>query len=162
MIVFPEDCDRDLKRKEMMASSESGDGALNKERDSLLKEGEILKLRKEFWEEEELWKDGLVPGALDRWLESESKNKTTQVPQKKRKVVRIAVPDAYIHFIMENPTLMRWPNVPRINARCMPFRSSSMLRTARIRKPSLISTRLLALPMTKRRSQMMTDEKEKN
>ena len=77
-------------------------GAVNKERDSLLKEGEMLKLREEFWAAEDLWMDGLVEGALDRWLEERNK-----MPNKKRKVVRVAVPDAYIHFIMENPTLMR-------------------------------------------------------
>ena len=77
-------------------------GAVNKERDSLLKEGEMLKLREEFWAAEDLWMDGLVEGALDRWLEERNK-----MPNKKRKVVSVPVPDAYIHFIKENPTLMR-------------------------------------------------------
>ncbi|KAG2572482.1 hypothetical protein PVAP13_7KG140620 [Panicum virgatum] len=101
MIVFTEDCDRDLKSKEAAASMARA-GAVNKERDSLLKEGEMLKLREEFWAAEDLWMDGLVEGALDRWLEERNK-----MPNKKRKVVRVPVPDAYIHFIKENPTLMR-------------------------------------------------------
>ena len=63
-------------------------GAVNKERDSLLKEGEMLKLREEFCAAEDLWMDGLVEGALDRWLEE--RNKTPN--KKKRKVVRYLCP----------------------------------------------------------------------
>ena len=63
-------------------------GAVNKERDSLLKEGEMLKLREEFWAAEDLWMDGLVEGALDRWLEERNKTRNN----KKRKVVRYLCP----------------------------------------------------------------------
>ena len=83
--MFTEDCDRDLESKEAAASMA---GALDKERDSLLKEGEMLKLREEFWAAEDLWMDGLVEGALDRWLEE--RNKTPN--NKKRKVVRYLCP----------------------------------------------------------------------
>ncbi|CAD6244083.1 unnamed protein product [Miscanthus lutarioriparius] len=130
MIVFTEGCDLDLNRKEAAASEvfrdgpagragkkrkeataekkmkeaavlESGDGALKKEGDSLFKEGEMLKLREEYWEAALLWEDKLVPALL--W-------KITQVPtvdKKKKKVVKIIMPNAYIDDIIENPDMMR-------------------------------------------------------
>ena len=80
MTVFTEDCDRHLKRKEEEAASmawpagarkkrkkamtekrkeaitsDSSDGALEKEGGSLFKEGEMLKLREEYWEAALLW-----------------------------------------------------------------------------------------------------------
>jgi hypothetical protein len=86
--------DRDPKRE--ASASEDDDGALKKEEgDSLFKEGDMLKL----------WEEKLVPGALDRWLE----RKITQVPgvNKKKKVVRIITPNAYMDDIIENPDMMR-------------------------------------------------------
>jgi hypothetical protein len=97
--------DRDPKRKEASAS-EDDDGALKEEGDSLFKEGDMLKLREEYWEAALLWEEKLVPGALDRWLE----RKITQVPgvnKKKKKVVRIITPNAYMDDIIENPDMMR-------------------------------------------------------
>lgn len=75
--------------------------------DSLWKEGEMLKLREDFWEAERLWSEKLVPGSLGRWLK---RKKSTQVPAvagKKRKVVRVILPDDYIDYIKENPGMMR-------------------------------------------------------
>ena len=62
------------KRKEAI-TSDSSDGALEKEGGSLFKEGEMLKLREEYWEAALLWEEKLVQ-AWDRWLD----RKITQVP----------------------------------------------------------------------------------
>jgi hypothetical protein len=56
------------KRKEAV-TSESGDGAIKKKGDSLFKEGEMLKLREEYWEAAHLWEEKLVLGVLDCGLE---------------------------------------------------------------------------------------------
>jgi hypothetical protein len=75
--------------------------------DSLFKEVEMLKLREEYWEAALLWEEKLVLEALDCGLE----RKITQVPvvdkNKKKKVVRIIMPNAYIDDIIENPDMMR-------------------------------------------------------
>jgi len=103
--------DRDPKRKEASASEDDAAAALKKKvGDSLWKEGEMLKLREELWEAEHLWSEKLVQGVLDHWME----RKTTQVPtgdkksNKKRKVVRVILPDACIDYIIANdPCMMR-------------------------------------------------------
>jgi hypothetical protein len=61
---YHHDCE--AKRKE--ANTSENDAATLKKKeegDSLFKEGKMLKLREEFWEAELLWKEDLVPGALD-------------------------------------------------------------------------------------------------
>jgi hypothetical protein len=88
------------------ASSESGNGALEKEGDSLFKEGEMLKLREEYWEAALLW-EKLVPGVLDRWLLVGKQDHTYVPAKKKKKVVRIIMANAYIDDIIENPDMMR-------------------------------------------------------
>ncbi|CAD6250681.1 unnamed protein product [Miscanthus lutarioriparius] len=131
MTVFTKDCDRHLKRKEEEAASmaqpagakkkrkkatvekrkeaiasDSSDSAVEEEDGSLFKEGEMLKLREEYWEAALLWEEKLVPRVLDHWLE----RKITQVPtvdSNKKKVGRIIMPNAYIKDIIENPNMMR-------------------------------------------------------
>ena len=64
--------DHELKKKEASPSEDDATALKKKkEGDSLFKEGEMLKLREEYWEAALLWEDKLVPTLL--W-------KITQVP----------------------------------------------------------------------------------